>query len=88
MNARVNFTISPNPFVSTGTVTYNVQEEGVITIMVLDGTGNPTKLVITNEEKQVGEYSETINTSNLQPGYYTIVVLHNGEVIGKSALKL
>ncbi len=66
-----NYEIScyPNPFNPTTTITYSIQEPGLVNIKVFDLTGQEVADLV-NEEKEAGNYSIKFDASGLPSGIY------------------
>lgn len=74
------FRVYPNPAGSgVVTVSYFLKEQAPVRLEVLDALGREIK-VVTDEEKQVaGTHAFQLESSDLQPGIYTIRLINKGQ---------
>jgi len=67
----------PNPFSNEATITYNIPEDGMVTLNVYNAIGQlVTKLV--NEKQENGQHSATFSSKNLPAGMYTFKLQYTG----------
>jgi hypothetical protein len=59
----------PNPFNPSTIISYQIPEEGFVTIKLYDVIGNEVAILV-NEQKSAGKYQITVNASNLNSGVY------------------
>lgn len=83
-----NVVVSPNPTPDQVEIDYEVLEEGLVSIYLLDGIGNPVREVQVNENQSIGTYTKTLDLTELNTGLYTLLVSHNGTILYKTILKI
>ncbi|MEO6547481.1 MAG: DUF4331 family protein [Ferruginibacter sp.] len=77
---RMIATTSPNPFVSSSTVHYRLEEASQVNISVYDMKGTQVKVLV-NKLMKPGTYDQNWNGNELTKGVYFIKVSKDGEVI-------
>ena len=76
---------SPNPFLSSTTIQYQLKTEAQIAIGVYDLNGKEMKMVM-NQKRGPGTYTEQFNGSGLAAGTYFLKMSQNGAI--KQTLKV
>ncbi|MBC7868212.1 MAG: T9SS type A sorting domain-containing protein, partial [Gloeobacteraceae cyanobacterium ES-bin-316] len=76
---------SPNPFVETTTIQYQLKATAQISISVFDAQGKEVRM-LTNKLQKAGSYTENFNGKDLTPGIYFIKISKDGFV--KQTLKI
>ena len=76
---------SPNPFVESTTIQYQLDAPAQISISVFDAQGKEVRM-LTNKQQKAGSYTETFNGKDLAPGVYFIKVSKDGFL--KQTLKI
>ena len=71
-NSPYQLAVSPNPFVNSFTYEYNIQERGTVNIELFSMNGLKVKTLKQNENQEAGNYSDTVNTTDLNPGIYIL----------------
>ena len=73
-------TVSPNPASTTATITFEMKQEGSVSLQIVNATGeNVTSLL--NAEKGAGQYTETLDLSGIPQGTYFSRLVINGHVV-------
>lgn len=87
---KIDFTIFPNPFNNEIQLKYAVKSEDLakVSIRVFSPTGRVIKNIISNREHTTGEYIETYNSDNLQPGLYFFELLVDEKRLVRKAVKI
>lgn len=87
-DANSNVSIYPNPVVASSTVNFNVPANGNVKVELFDELGNNIQTVV-NEFRNAGDYSETLDASDITSGNYMLKVSANGysEVIRVNVVK-
>lgn len=65
----------PNPFTNSTKIVYQVKEQGLVTVKIIDIEGKEVATLV-NEQRQKGEYSIEWNTSGLPAGTYFCKLQH------------
>ena len=68
----------PNPFAATTTIKYGLENEGVVTIEVMDVMGKKIKTLV-SENKQAGNHQVQFDGSTLPSGTYLYRISTNGK---------
>lgn len=68
---KAELKISPNPFLNSTVINYQLPVKGEVSLKLYDGTGRLIKTLL-NEEKQAGNYSLTMDSNNLKTGIYFV----------------
>lgn len=76
---------SPNPFVESTTIQYNLKSTAQISIAVFDEFGKQIKVLV-SKRQEAGNYTETFSGKELSKGLYFIKLLKDGVV--KQTLKI
>ena len=74
---EVFVTSTPNPFVGSTTLRYRVETAAQITIEVYDANGNYLRTLV-NTRQSAGQYSVSLNSTNLTKGVYFVKTMKNG----------
>jgi len=84
-DAGFEFSGYPNPFQGEATITYNLPEDGTVTLNVYNAIGElVTKLV--NENQESGKHSVVFSEKNLAAGLYTFKLEFAGEQFSNVAI--
>jgi len=59
----------PNPFNPSTIISYQIPDDGLVTLKVFDALGREVKTLV-NEFKSQGKYSVSFDASNLTSGVY------------------
>ncbi|MCW3078102.1 MAG: hypothetical protein JWO32_2711 [Bacteroidetes bacterium] len=78
--------VFPNPFANSFSVQFNISEPSKVKIELLNVIGQQI-LMINNDEKVRGEYSQEIFTEKLKEGTYILKLDINGKVTYKKLVK-
>lgn len=76
-----SLSIHPNPFNSDATISIDVQEEGNLSLKVMDMLGNSILTFADNQFFTNGIYNFTINSSNITSGLYFVLLQTQNDVI-------
>ncbi|MEY4902557.1 MAG: hypothetical protein RLZZ292_372 [Bacteroidota bacterium] len=77
-----------NPFDTEFSIFYNVEAQGKITMDLVNIiTGASTK-VLEESNAEIGNHSLMLNTENVNPGTYNLIVKYENSLISKTILKL
>ncbi len=72
VNNPIKYNLSqnyPNPFNPTTTISYDIQNDGIVTIKIYDILGKEVKVLV-NEFRQAGSYQINFDGYNLSSGIY------------------
>ncbi len=69
---------SPNPFVSTTTISYHLEVASNVTIAVYYQDGKTAKVLV-NQKQQAGNYTVNWNAGNMAKGIYTVTTIVDGK---------
>ncbi len=72
-NHVMNFTIYPNPFTNSTTITFNLQQSSKVNIFITNIYGIKISEVY-NNFMEAGSYNITLDGSDLQPGMYFFIM--------------
>jgi hypothetical protein len=75
----------PNPFNPTTTISYQLPQDGFVTLKVYDIVGKEVASLV-NENKNVGYYNVTFDASKLTSGIYIYMIRANNYVQSKKML--
>ncbi|MEO0338537.1 MAG: choice-of-anchor I family protein [Bacteroidota bacterium] len=78
--------IGPNPFVENMNISYELDAISRVSVNLIDVKGRFVKNVI-NEQQASGAYSFDVNTGNLVPGIYYVLVRVNNRVAALPVVK-
>ncbi len=81
-----NYLASPNPFMESLQVAFNLGKESKVSIELMDLSGK-TVLKLLNDKLEGGQYSYDFQTSTLLPGTYVLNVKVDGKVYTNKMLK-
>jgi photosystem II stability/assembly factor-like uncharacterized protein len=77
----------PNPFNPSTTISYNIPEDGEVTLKVYDLLGNEVATLV-NDYKAAGRYTVSFDASALSSGtYFYRITSHGGMLTGKMILQ-
>lgn len=77
----------PNPFNPSTSISYSLPKAGVVTLAIFNTLGQKVKEVV-NGFQEVGNYTVSINASDLSSGNYIYNLSLNGQSINKKMLLL
>lgn len=77
----------PNPFNPSTSISYSLPKAGVVTLAIFNTLGQKVKEVV-NGFQEVGNYTASINASDLSSGNYIYNISLNGQSINKKMLLL
>ncbi len=77
-----------NPFDAEVIVFYNVEASGMVEMDLVDIITSASIKVLQESNVEAGNHSLTLNTENLNPGTYNLVVKYENNLISKTILKL
>ncbi|MFA4924924.1 MAG: T9SS type A sorting domain-containing protein, partial [Ignavibacteriaceae bacterium] len=77
----------PNPFNPSTSISYSVPQSGVVTLAVFNTLGQKVKEVV-NQFQEAGNYTVSLNASDLSSGNYIYNISLNGQSINKKMLLL
>lgn len=69
----------PNPAHNTTTIKYNVAENGLVLLSIYSMNGQKITDLISENNKEAGEYTEQFNTADLPAGQYIILLFNNAQ---------
>jgi len=75
----------PNPFNPSTTINFQIQDEGIVTLIVYDILGNEIAILV-NEYKEPGNYNVSYDASSLSSGTYIYQLRMNGFVETKKLI--
>lgn len=75
----------PNPFNPSTHISYEIPQDGRVTLKVYDTIGNEVCTLV-DEYKQAGQYSQNFNASNLASGIYIYKLSANGYISVKKMI--
>ena len=78
---------NPNPFSEKTTISYELEENGFVTLDIFDNKGKLIETLV-REQKEGGKYYSEWTPTNLPTGTYNYVLKVNGNTIAKKALYL
>jgi hypothetical protein len=73
------FSCLPNPATDASTIHIIQTENNHLMLFLSDALGHTTTTII-DEQRDIGDYSQLINTSNLPNGVYTLVLNSGGKI--------
>ena len=76
---------SPNPFVESTTIQYQLKTTAQVTVAVYDAQGNQVKVLV-DKRQSAGSYTESFNARGLASGIYFVKIIKDGAV--KQTLKV
>lgn len=79
--------IAPNPFTDRTTLYYTVERAGRAQLLVNSSDGREL-IVLSEAQREAGEYQQVWSTEHLAPGVYHITLLLDGELLVKRAVKV
>jgi hypothetical protein len=77
----------PNPFNPATTITYQIPEDGLVTLKIYDILGREVKTLV-NEQKTTGMYEISFDASNLVSGVYIYKLQVNDLISSKKMMLL
>jgi len=77
MDAGFDFSGYPNPFNGEATITYNIPEDGSVTLNVYNAIGELVTVLV-NEKQESGKHSVVFSQKNLAAGLYTFKLEFTG----------
>ncbi|MEO5675038.1 MAG: T9SS type A sorting domain-containing protein [Chitinophagales bacterium] len=77
-----SFEVFPNPFSSSATISFSLEEKAQTTVSILDLTGRKIKTLI-DENLAAGDYRKLVNCESIGAGVYLLNVKVNGETFSK-----
>ncbi len=77
----------PNPFNPSTSISYSLPKAGVVTLAVFNTLGQKVKEVV-NQFQEAGNYTVSLNASDLSSGNYIYNISLNGQSINKKMLLL
>ncbi|MDP4115290.1 MAG: T9SS type A sorting domain-containing protein [Bacteroidota bacterium] len=77
----------PNPFNPNTTISYQLPQNGIVTIKVYDILGNEVKTLV-NENKQAGSYNVNFDASKLSSGVYVYKITVGNFVASRKMMLL
>lgn len=77
----------PNPFNPSTSISYSVPQSGVVTLAIFNTLGQKVKEVV-NQFQEAGNYTVSLNASDLSSGNYIYNINLNGQSINKKMLLL
>jgi len=77
----------PNPFNPSTTISYSLPKAGVVTLAIFNTLGQKVKEVV-NGFQEAGNYTVSLNASDLSSGNYIYNISLNGQSINKKMLLL
>ena len=77
----------PNPFNPSTSISYSLPKAGMVTLAIFNTLGQKVKEVV-NEFQEAGNYTVSLNASDLSSGNYIYNVSVNGQSINKKMLLL
>jgi len=77
----------PNPFNPSTSISYSLPQAGVVTLAIFNALGQKVKEVV-NSYQEAGNYTVSLNASDLSSGNYIYNVSVNGQSINKKMLLL
>lgn len=75
----------PNPFNPSTTISYSLPQAGVVTLAIFNTLGQKVKEVV-NSFQEAGNYTVSLNASDLSSGNYIYNVSVNGQSVSKKML--
>ncbi len=78
-NKETQLLISPNPFTTSTSATYQLFAEAVVSLSVYDLVGKKVELLLSNQSQIEGKYKVSFESCNLKPGVYLCVLEIDGE---------
>jgi hypothetical protein len=85
MDAGFDFSGYPNPFNGEATITYNIPENGSVTLNVYNAIGELVTVLV-NEKQESGKHSVVFSQKNLAAGMYTFKLEFSGVDISKNLI--
>jgi hypothetical protein len=79
--------IAPNPFIDRTTLHYTLERSGRMQLLVNSADGRDLR-VLSEAQREAGEFQYEWSTANLAPGVYYITLLLDGEPLVKRAVKM
>ena len=79
--------IAPNPFTDRTTLYCNLERAGRMQLLANSADGR-SLMVLSEGQREAGEFQHTWSTENLAPGVYYITLLLDGEPVVKRAVKV
>ena len=77
----------PNPFNPTTSISYSLPQAGVVNLAIFNTLGQKVKEVV-NSYQEAGNYTVSLNVSDLSSGNYIYNISVNGKSINKKMLLL
>ncbi len=77
----------PNPFNLTTVIRFIIYEDGFVNLTVYNLIGQKI-LILVNEKREAGYYSESFNATGLASGVYVYQIIFNGKQIKSAKLLL
>ncbi len=72
------FSVAPNPVVDNANISFELPEDGILSIAVYDMLGRNVKLLVDNRSVATGLFNEQFNLSDLEKGIFILRLTLNG----------
>lgn len=80
LNKRsISSNVYPNPITSKLNIDYSLKQSSVINVIVRDLTGKTVATLVNSEQQLAGDYTVSLETSNLSSGVYLYTIETNSE---------
>lgn len=83
ISALLGLSVSPNPFSTTTTLSYVLDEPGQINIQIFNATGTLIATPLQQQWQEAGNYQHTFEAKDLPDGIYLVVLQKDGEHLTK-----
>lgn len=80
--------VSPNPFAEQIKAAFELTDMAQVTVFIIDQTGRTALAVLSNQQMETGRQELLLNTSELSPGMYFLVVSINDVKYSTKIIKL
>jgi len=82
-----SFTITPNPFVDTTNIHFEINSNDTVRLRIFDRWGNVLSTLVNNEVLQSGQYNYIYVNDTLINGAYIVGLDINSKIFGKNLFK-
>lgn len=80
--------VSPNPFAEQIKAAFELTDMAQVTVFIIDQTGRTVLAVLSNQQMETGRQELLLNTSELSPGMYFLVVSINDVKYSTKIIKM
>lgn len=88
IHTPIDVKIYPNPFTTETNISYQLPENTLVNIILMDYNGSIIKHIIHNQAQDAGTYATSISSDNLLNGLYYIHLRTNNEIVTKKLMLL